>query len=54
MDKELQFYGGILGPLMFLFVDIVGGIITPNYNYIINAVSELTQAGSRALTFSTR
>ena len=27
-------------------VDIIGGIITSDYNYIINAVSELTQAGS--------
>ncbi|MCW3975193.1 MAG: DUF998 domain-containing protein [Candidatus Bathyarchaeota archaeon] len=46
MDKKLLFYGGIFGPLVFLLVDIIGGIITPDYNYIINAVSELTQAGS--------
>lgn len=31
---------------MFLLVDIIGGIITPDYNYIINAISELTQTGS--------
>lgn len=46
MDKKLLFYGGIFGPLVFLLVDIIGGIITPDYNYIINAISELTQAGS--------
>jgi hypothetical protein len=47
MDKKLLFYGGIFGPLVFLLVDIIGNIITPDYNYIINAVSELTQAGSK-------
>ncbi|MCZ2845165.1 MAG: DUF998 domain-containing protein [Candidatus Bathyarchaeota archaeon] len=47
MDKKLLFYGGIFGPLVFLLVDIIGGIITPDYNYIINAVSELIQAGSK-------
>jgi hypothetical protein len=47
MDKKLLLYGGIFGPLVFLLVDVIGNIITPDYNYIINAVSELTQAGSK-------
>jgi len=46
MEKKFLFFGGILGPIVFILNDIIGGIITPNYNYIINAVSELTQAGS--------
>ncbi len=29
-----------------MLVDIIGGIITPGYSYVVNAVSELIQAGS--------
>ncbi len=47
MDKKLLFYGGILGPIVFLLNDIIGSIITQGYSPIINAVSELTQAGSK-------
>ena len=46
MDKKLLFYGGIFGPIVFLLNDIIGSIITQGYSPIINAVSELTQAGS--------
>jgi len=46
MDKKLLYYGGILGPLIFLLNDIIGGIVTPNYNYITQPISDLTQAGS--------
>jgi len=46
MDKKLLYYGGIFGPIVFLLNDIIGSIITDNYSPIINAVSELTQAGS--------
>jgi hypothetical protein len=44
--KKALFYGGILAPFFYLLNDIVGGIITPNYSYIINTVSDLTKAGS--------
>jgi len=44
--KKALLYGGILAPFFYLLNDIVGGIITPNYNYIINTVSDLTKAGS--------
>ena len=46
MDKKILYYGGIFGPLIFLLNDIIGGIVTPNYNYIEQPVSDLTQAGS--------
>jgi hypothetical protein len=46
MDKKLLCYGGIFGPIVFLLNDVIGSIITKNYSPIINAVSELTQAGS--------
>jgi hypothetical protein len=46
MDKKLLYYGGILGPTVFLLNDIIGGIITPNYSYIEHPISDLTQAGS--------
>jgi len=46
MKRRFLFYGGILGPVAYLLVDIIGGIITPGYSYVVNAVSELIQAGS--------
>ena len=46
MDKKLLYYGGIFGPLVFLINDSIGGIITPNYSYIEQPISDLTQAGS--------
>ncbi len=46
MDKKLLYYGGIFGPIIFLLNDIIGIIITPGFSPIVNAVSELTQAGS--------
>jgi hypothetical membrane protein len=32
--------------IVYLLGDIIGGIITPNYSYIANAVSELIQSGA--------
>jgi hypothetical protein len=49
MDKKLLYYGGIISPIVFLLNDIIGGIITPNYNYIEQPISDLTQAGSTYL-----
>ena len=47
MDKKLLFYGGIFGPIVFLLNDIIGGIVTPNYSYIENSISDLTKAGTQ-------
>ncbi|MFE3845345.1 DUF998 domain-containing protein [Thermoplasmatota archaeon] len=49
MDKKLLYYGGIFGPIVFLLNDIIGGIVTPNYSYIEQPISDLTQAGSTYL-----
>ncbi len=46
MDKKLLYFGGIFAPIVFLLNDIIGSIITPGFSPIIDAVSELTQAGS--------
>ena len=47
MNKRLLFWGGIFGPAAFLLNDIIGGIVTPNYNYIENTISDLTKAGTQ-------
>jgi len=49
MNKKLLFYGGIFAPIVFLLNDIIGGIVTPNYSYIEQPISDLTQAGSAYL-----
>lgn len=46
MDTTLLYYAGFGAGIFYLLGDIVGGLITPNYNYIKNAVSELIQSGA--------
>jgi len=46
MERKHLLFAGILAPIVFLLNDIIGGIVTPNYDYIVHAVSELTQTGS--------
>jgi hypothetical protein len=41
MDRALLYYAGFGAGTLYLLGDIVGGIITPKYNYVGNAVSEL-------------
>ncbi len=40
------YYAGMGAGIFYLLGDIVGGIITPNYHYIKQAVSELIQSGA--------
>ena len=47
MDKKLLYFGGIFGPIAYLLNDIIGGIVTPDYSYITNTVSDLTKAGTQ-------
>ena len=47
MNKKTLLYGGILGPFVYLLNDIIGGLVTPNYNYITNTISDLTKAGTQ-------
>jgi hypothetical protein len=47
MDKGFLYYAGYAAGIFYLLGDIVGGIITPNYNYFRNAVSELIQSAAR-------
>jgi len=46
MNKDLLYYAGYGVGIFYLLGDIVGGIITPKYNYVKNAVSELIQSGA--------
>ncbi|MHA1747480.1 MAG: DUF998 domain-containing protein, partial [Promethearchaeota archaeon] len=46
IKRKTLYFGGIFGPIFFLLNDIIGTIKTPGYSPIINAVSELTQAGA--------
>jgi len=44
--NDLFYLAGLISVATFLLADIVGGIITPNYDYVKNAVSELFQSGA--------
>ena len=46
MDNTYLYYAGFAAGLIYLLGDLLGGTITPNYNYVRNAVSELVQAGA--------
>ncbi len=46
MKERILFLAGILGPIVYILNVVLGGIITPNYSHIQNAVSELTQRGA--------
>lgn len=37
---------GIVAPCLFLVIVVVGGVLTPGYNHVSQAVSELTEAGA--------
>ena len=51
MNKKLFYYGGYGAGIFYLIGDVVGGVITPNYSYIKNAVSELIQSGAENRLF---
>jgi hypothetical protein len=51
MDRVLLYYAGFGVGIFYLLGDIVGGIITPDYNYVKNAVSELIQSGAENRPF---
>lgn len=41
MQKQLVFWTGILGVLLFVFTTIIGGFFHPNYNHFSQFISEL-------------
>ncbi len=51
MGNELLYYAGFGAGIMYLVGDLVGGLITPDYSYIKNAVSELIQSGAERRLF---
>jgi len=46
IQESYLFLAGILGPIVYVLNIVLGGIITPEYSHIKNAVSELTQRGA--------
>ncbi|MDF1548884.1 MAG: DUF998 domain-containing protein [Bacteroidales bacterium] len=46
MKQRVLILAGVMGPIIYILNVMLGGIITPNYSHIENAVSELTQRGS--------
>lgn len=51
MEKRLLYYAGYGAGIFYLLGDFIGGIITPDYNFITNAVSELIQSGAEYRIF---
>ena len=51
MEKRLLYYAGYGAGIFYLLGDLIGGTITPDYNYITNAVSELIQSGAKDRIF---
>lgn len=51
MDGVFLYYAGFGAGIFYLLGDIVGGLITPKYNYVKNAVSELIQSGAENRIF---
>jgi hypothetical membrane protein len=47
MNKNILMIAGIAAGVLYLITDLVGGLITPDYSYIRNAVSELIQSGAK-------
>jgi len=46
--SQFLFYCGIASPLIYIIHDIVGGLTTPNFSFISNTISDLTNSASRA------
>lgn len=46
MSKRWWLLGGVLAPLLYLTAVVVGGIITPGYSHMGNAISDLMAAGA--------
>lgn len=51
MASNILYYAGFAAIAFYLSGDILGGLITPRYNFIRNAVSELVQSGAENRRF---
>jgi hypothetical protein len=51
VDSKIYYYGGFGAGVFYSIGDIIGGIITPDYSYVRNAVSELIQSGAEDRVF---
>lgn len=46
IPAKFLFQISILGPILYVFNVLLGGLITPRYSHILDAVSQLTQRGA--------
>ncbi len=46
IDKHIFYYSGILIPVIYMFLYLVGGALRSDYNHIKNSVSELLSPGA--------
>ena len=46
MKYRLLAVCGIIAPLLYVFTVALGGILTPNYSHVSNAISELIETGA--------
>jgi hypothetical membrane protein len=46
MNNKIYYYAGMATGIAYLLGDFIGGTITPNYSFVSNAVSELSQSGA--------
>jgi hypothetical protein len=46
IDKQILYYSGVLIPVIYIFLYVVGGALRPGYNQIRNSVSELLSPGA--------
>ena len=46
MKYRLLALCGIFAPLLYAFTVVLGGVLTPNYSHITNAISELIESGA--------
>jgi len=46
MSRKIFFVCGMLIPITYIFLYILGGVLRPGYNHISNSVSELLSQGA--------
>ena len=46
MNQELLYLSGMISPILFIFVTIIGGALRPGYSHVSDTISELFSPGS--------
>lgn len=40
-------WGGIVGPIAYALHDVIGGVVSPNFSFVSNTISDLTNSAAR-------